>query len=76
MHQRLYEHWCLLGVDKCSYFRLCVRGLFHDMAPMAPERLEVENYEPSLALRFGEKVVGPGLPFDQLAKACAPGCYG
>ena len=48
------------------HLRIRIGGLFHDVAPMAPHRFEIENHETLFGGGAGKQIVIPAVPFDRL----------
>jgi hypothetical protein len=56
----------VVGSQKLDHRRIAVGVRVHDVAPVTPYRLQVEQHETVLALRIGEHLVRPSLPVQRL----------
>ncbi len=58
------SHREVARINQRDHFRILIRDLVHDVAPVAPDRAEIEQHEAMLFLRLFENGFGPRLPFD------------
>src|SRR5260370_24898066 len=58
----------IAGGQKSPNFGVRIGGLCHDVAPVAPHRLEIEDHEALFGRRTGEQIVAPSAPFGSLCR--------
>src|SRR5262249_32877975 len=53
-----------MRTNQFDHFRILIRDLVHDVAPMAPHSAEIEKDKATLLIRLREDCVRPRLPID------------